>query len=77
MEGFVLIFRFLLVCAVLLVILYIVLPDIYGKKEVKSATTLDEIEKETLAILSKKQEIRSVTDQTQAQLDNINQNLRK
>ena len=77
MEGFVLFFRFIFICVALAVFIYIVLPDIYGNKKPKSSSTLDEIEKESIEILNKKQEIRGVTEQTQTQINNINQNLEK
>jgi hypothetical protein len=79
MEGLILLFRFLLVIVVLLVVLYVILPDIYGKKMEKNLnpTSLDEIEKESIDILNKSRIIRDAADQSQAQLNNINQNLKK
>jgi predicted PurR-regulated permease PerM len=78
MIGLSLIFRFLLVVIILLVVLYVMLPDIYGKpKEILSQSSLDELEKESIDILNKSRIIRDATDQTQEQINNINQNLKK
>ncbi len=78
MNGILVLSRIFIVIAVLCGILWILVPDLFKKKtKPTNPSTLDEIEKDTIDILNKKNEIRGVTEQTQKQINNINKNLEK
>lgn len=77
MTGIIVLIRIFIIIAGLLAILWVLVPDLFKNKKKSVVTSLDEIEKETIEILNKTNEIRGVTDQTQKQINNINKNLEK
>jgi beta-lactam-binding protein with PASTA domain len=73
MTGFIVLFRIFIVIGVIGFILFMVSKN-HAKKS-KPVGSLDDIEKESIEIINKKNEIRGVTEQTQEQINNINKNL--
>lgn len=73
MTGFIVLFRIFIVIGVIGFIIFIASKN--SAKKGKPIGTLDDIEKESIEIINKKNEIRGVTEQTQDQINNINKNL--